>query len=364
MSSALARYESFLVAHVSTISSLESSLRSITWILPGRFKDAELASEALSATLNVMSMYHDTLLARVAETDPKYKPLIPSSAHTRYTRAWCEKDARYKWAARALELIRFTELLVEMGLRRKVSRKTRWRGIVLLEVIKALLRLALIRITRRPLLSPPIPEREFDPENIPAGSDTSSPTLAPSSPPSSVLSTPEHLKNNHVPLPVHPLLTPPPPSHSPIPVEEYLLPKALTTASVKAPTSLVKPLASPKEWLAEIIYHLRPLVYAIMLSSGRKDNKPLMTALAMELLALNLRRVPSQSAALERSEYARRDRDIIWYLLRGSIWENWTRPKLEGFANKTANTPLIGVFGALVKDWIPLIDEYYYYTAP
>lgn len=46
MSSALAQYESFLVAHVSTISSLESSLRSITWILPGRFKDAELASEA------------------------------------------------------------------------------------------------------------------------------------------------------------------------------------------------------------------------------------------------------------------------------------------------------------------------------
>ena len=46
MSSALAQYESFLVAHVSTISSLESTLRSITWILPGRFKDAELASEA------------------------------------------------------------------------------------------------------------------------------------------------------------------------------------------------------------------------------------------------------------------------------------------------------------------------------
>ena len=62
-----------------------------------------------------------------------------------------------------------------------------------------------------------------------------------------------------------------------------------------------------------------------MLSSGRKDNKPLMTALALELLALNLRRVPSPSSALERSEYARRDRDITWYLLRGSIWDTWTR---------------------------------------
>ena len=83
-----------------------------------------------------MSMYHDTLLAKVAHSDPKYKPLLPSSAHTRYTRAWCQKDARYKWTGRALELIKFSELFIEMGLRRKVSRQTRWRGIILLEVVK------------------------------------------------------------------------------------------------------------------------------------------------------------------------------------------------------------------------------------
>lgn len=46
MSKSIARYEAFLLENVSTISSLESSLRSITWFLPGRFKDAELASEA------------------------------------------------------------------------------------------------------------------------------------------------------------------------------------------------------------------------------------------------------------------------------------------------------------------------------
>ena len=45
MSAPLARYESFLINNVSTISTLESSLRSVTWFLPGRFKDAELASE-------------------------------------------------------------------------------------------------------------------------------------------------------------------------------------------------------------------------------------------------------------------------------------------------------------------------------
>ena len=46
MSSALARYEGFLVNNVSVISSLESSLCSVTWILPRRFKDAELTLEA------------------------------------------------------------------------------------------------------------------------------------------------------------------------------------------------------------------------------------------------------------------------------------------------------------------------------
>ena len=46
MASSKIRYEAFLINNVSTISTLESSLRSITWFLPGRFKDAELASEA------------------------------------------------------------------------------------------------------------------------------------------------------------------------------------------------------------------------------------------------------------------------------------------------------------------------------
>jgi hypothetical protein len=50
-----------------------------------------------------------------------------------------------------------------------------------------------------------------------------------------------------------------------------------------------------------------------------------MTALAIEFFSRYLRRVPSSSAVLERSEYARRDRDIVWYLLRDSIWESWTR---------------------------------------
>ena len=65
----------------------------------------------------------------------------------------------------------------------------------------------------------------------------------------------------------------------------------------------------------------------LLLSSDRerKSGRPLLVSLALELLSRNLRRTPSNSSALERQEYARRDRDLFWYLFRGSIWEGWTR---------------------------------------
>lgn len=64
---------------------------------------------------------------------------------------------------------------------------------------------------------------------------------------------------------------------------------------------------------------------AVMLSRDKKSNKPLVTALVLEFVSRNIRRVPSTSGSLERLEYAQRDKDIIWYLLRGSIWKTWTR---------------------------------------
>ncbi|KAF7306893.1 Peroxisomal membrane protein PEX16 [Mycena indigotica] len=354
-------YESWVLANLQSIATLESSLRSLTWFLPGRFKDAELASEALAASLNLVSMYHDTLLAKVAKRNPNYRPLIPSSLHTRFTRAWSDTNNQYKWAARSLELIRFTELVLEMGLRRKVSPRARWRSVVLLEIIKAILRLILLRITRRPLLSPPIPERDFDPESVPQENDASAQSVERSSGSSSPPATPAHLKNNRVPLPPHSLLTTPPPPATESSVEEYLLPKALTTSAVKPSHTLMKTMASPRDWLAEIVYILRPLVYvSLLVSNDKKSTRPLTAALILEVLSRILRRSPPPHASLERSEYARRDRDMAWYLLRGSIWESYTKPKLESFAAVTSSRPLLGLFGALVRDWIPLIDEYYY----
>ena len=112
------------------------------------------------------------------------------------------------------------------------------------------------------MVGPPVPERDFDIASLPPPSNTSSPTLAPSSPSPSPPQTPDHLKNNHVPLQPHYLLVPPPPPVTVVsPIDDFLLPKALSTSSVKAPFALMKSLSSPRDWLVESLYILRPFIY-------------------------------------------------------------------------------------------------------
>jgi hypothetical protein len=49
-----------------------------------------------------------------------------------------------------------------------------------------------------------------------------------------------------------------------------------------------------------------------------------------------------------------------WYLFKNHPTYVLDRPKLEGVVDTTVNVPILGLVSALVKDWIPLIDEYYY----
>jgi peroxin-16 len=66
---------------------------------------------------------------------------------------------------------------------------------------------------------------------------------------------------------------------------------------------------------------------------------------------------------VEKAEWAKRNRAFWWYMLRGPVWHSWTRPKLDSIVKRTENRPLLGIVGGLISDYLPLVDDYYYYTA-
>jgi len=98
-----------------------------------RFKDVELASESLHSGIQILSLYHDSLLARAVTKMPPgvQKP----SPHNRYTKFWTQKSPGYKKLALIVTMIQYTELLWEMSAKRR-GQKMRWRAVIVLEGIK------------------------------------------------------------------------------------------------------------------------------------------------------------------------------------------------------------------------------------
>lgn len=194
-----AKYDDFVTKNAGQVSQLESALRSLTYIVPGmqkplihrvssssnqsplsgRFRDAELATEGIHSGVQLLSLYHDLVLFR-SSLSPSPSPSSSSSSssatatspaapataalakslHARYTRFWTAKSALYRRVAIVLQVVQYTELLLEMWAKRR-GEAIRWRVVVLIEAVKAFCRLLLLRITHsRPLVTPTLPERE------------------------------------------------------------------------------------------------------------------------------------------------------------------------------------------------------------
>ncbi|CAK7234342.1 hypothetical protein SBRCBS47491_008916 [Sporothrix bragantina] len=179
----LSAYDDFIAKNLGQVSQIESTLRSLTYIIPGRFRDAEIASEAIHSGVQLLSLYHDLLLLRTQGASPSggaSSSIGPASAskllpppgpaqapshHTRYTRYWVYKSPFYRRVAVVLQVVRYTELLCEMAAKRRGER-LRWRVVILIEAIKAICNLLLLRVTRgRTLMSPVLPVRQPLPEN-------------------------------------------------------------------------------------------------------------------------------------------------------------------------------------------------------
>jgi peroxin-16 len=87
-------------------------------------------------TLNLVSLYHDSLLAKaVANLPPSVRKPEPSP-HNRYTQFWTTVSPSYKRLALAIAVIQHAEVLFEMGAKKKWGDKGRWRTVIAIEALK------------------------------------------------------------------------------------------------------------------------------------------------------------------------------------------------------------------------------------
>lgn len=224
-------------------------------------------------------------------------------------------------------MIQYTELLWEMIARRR-GEKVRWRVVVIIEIVKALCRLMLLRLTNsRPLVSPPLPEREEDPRAAEADQDTGD-WNGMDTPPS------EGSSELSWTMPRTGLSLPSLPDASDI--SNYLISKVLTADDVKPPKALLHRVTGQGQ-LAEILYILRPVVYALAMqkwSGNKRSWSPWLIGFALEYGSRQLAKKDFKErvagglrglTGLEREELRKRGWAMGWWLMRGAFYENITK---------------------------------------
>jgi len=119
-------------------------------------------------------------------------------------------------------------------------------------------------------------------------------------------------------------------------ISSYLLSRVLTADEVK-PAKALLPRISGKGEIAEWLYILRPVIYAVAMarcSQDKRNWRPWLLGFGIEFGARQLAKQDASERAasgrgglttLEREELARRGWGMAWWAMRGAFYENVTK---------------------------------------
>ncbi|ORY01227.1 peroxisome membrane protein [Basidiobolus meristosporus CBS 931.73] len=352
------KYEEFILKNASQVSGIESFLRSLTYVLPGRFNDSEFASEALFAFINLLGLYHDKILVKAASNhyqETGEKPPSPSNFN-RYVRYLYRSSDNYRRASIVLTVLQYTEVLIEMGIQKKWGKDKKWNVILFIEGLKAALRFSLVHMSgNRTLISPPHPEREVDPSTI----QNDRPAIK------TATWTGSRTGQNHPAI-----NTIVQDKRGNLRVTDYVLSKVLDVESARKPLDLIRTLSG---WgsIGEILFIIRPVLYAFLVKKyGHQSWKPWIISLLVEYTShkstehhLEANGGKRAATSLEQEEHKRRQWLLIFYLLRGPFYEKLTKPQIQEFCKSASKKPIISLFSGVLQDYMPLWENIYFYTS-
>lgn len=272
-----------------------------------------------------------------------------------------------------LQMVIYTEMLWEMSAKRRGGERSRWKVVVILEAIKAICRLLLLRITRsRPLVSPVLPEREPVPEdgaeeeeeNLHSENELMDEVASDASVDglngSTLSGGTQRMKPPHKrewAMPRTRMSLPSLPDAGDI--SSYLLGRVLTADDIKPATKLLNQLQGSSQG-AEILHILSPLIYAAALarSKDKKSWAPWLLGFAVEYAARQLRDRSLRTTVLERDEWNKRGWSMAWWAMRGACYENVTKGVVGGVTKR-----MPGFIAGILEDYEYLWENYYFSTS-
>ncbi|KAL9104881.1 MAG: hypothetical protein Q9163_000198 [Psora crenata] len=359
-------YTNFVQSNAAQVTQLESALRSLVYILPGKFQETPITAEALHTGLTLLTSFHTHLLSP-STYDPAHLP----TPQTRYEKWAGGKSRLYKRVVELLRTVQYTQLLLEMFAKR-AGEKARWRVVIMLEVLKALCRVLMLRLTgARTLIGSEVgAERQERRMDEPAVESSGSEVLMDGHGASkNAIDREWTMPRTGMKLP---RLPSPELGES---IVNFLEKRVITAEEVKSAQSLVHKLQTLQGLAGEVTWILRPVIYALALQhvqGNKRDWRPWLLGLGLELVSRQLSKEDIHHSvvggmrgvsSVEREELTRRGWCMAWWGMRGAFYNSVTGPWIKGVAGKLKGKPLLDMVGIIVEEYDWLWEEYYFSTA-
>ncbi|KAJ1512995.1 Peroxisomal membrane protein pex16 [Coelomomyces lativittatus] len=343
-------YRQFVLKNTSQISLIESTLRSISYLLPSSFSDAHFTSETLYVLVNTVSLYHDSILYQAYKNGEIAPTTLPTkNVLNQYLRSIHDQSPLLYYFNLCLTLLQSSEYVMEWLILSKRSdpnqknkRKERpWTFILLIELIKASIRTHFVLTTKGLSLTPSLPERDLDPNSI-----TSSPYQGRRT---GLMFTTQ----------VDSTLTS---STSKTTMASCAIPLTSLKHVFTSPRHLVTKLKNQR-MVGELVFIFRPVIYVTLMKKyGQQRWFPFVTSLILEFFSYFLC-TQVHPTPLERREYQRRTHLFFLYFLRPPFYDKLTKPVLDKLLSSLDTKPILRSAAKLVRDYQPFWEKMYFHTS-
>eukprot|EP01097_Dermamoeba_algensis_P010221 TRINITY_DN745_c0_g7_i1.p1 TRINITY_DN745_c0_g7~~TRINITY_DN745_c0_g7_i1.p1 ORF type:complete len:322 (-),score=34.76 TRINITY_DN745_c0_g7_i1:159-1124(-) len=317
-SNLLNHYEGIVLKNMDSVGYFESSLRAILFFLIGRHRESELSTELAYSTIGLVSLYHDWILLKHFQS--RFQEFT-NQKNGKFCQLRVGLPLANTSYALSISAIKQVELTLEIFAKHRLGERAQHYAVVMIEAMKALLRLILFFKNHQTLLvHQTIPPRETYP------------------PPQTFIDEKDKSQANSPTL---------------LREREALL-KLMVTNKLQ-PTPL-----PPNKILGELLYILRPLIYVtLMFRYSRKSWSPWLVSLICDMTSRTLLSDNIKLNEVEQGEISRRASLLAFYLLRSPLYETLTQSSFAQSFSFVHSVPLLGA----VCEYVHTYRDYYFFSS-